>query len=106
MGFGVTDDGWNWRALPSPSMSPPVVHWSEVGAVEYVPFTGASGGAYYALLGGSPTQKPDMITYSAAHPTGPFHAAAKNFVVLPQAGSACVAMSMPSTMDTVGRPRG
>eukprot|EP01045_Picozoa_sp_COSAG04_P039919 COSAG04_NODE_11419_length_710_cov_0.759411_1_plen_197_part_01 len=31
VGFGVTSDGWKWRALPSPQMVPPTVHWAEVG---------------------------------------------------------------------------
>ena len=40
MGFGRTEDGFNWEALPSPLMDPPTVHWSEVGAVEYIEYTG------------------------------------------------------------------
>lgn len=95
MGFGITEDGWNWQALPSPLMDPPTVHWSEVGAVEYVPFSttdgkqaGAAGaGAYYAMLGGNHNEQADMITYSAASPKGPFKAATKNYVLLPQVKS-------------------
>ena len=87
MGFGITEDGWDWKALPSPQMVPPTVHWSEVGAVEYIPFTGKAGGAYYAMLGGNHNEKADMITYQAASPTGPFEAATKNYVLLPQVGS-------------------
>ena len=34
MGFGITHDGVNWSALPSPEMVPPL--GGEVGAVEYV----------------------------------------------------------------------
>ena len=70
--------GWNWRALPSPQMVPPTVHWAEVGAVEYVSFRGKPGGRFYAMLGGNHNEKADMITYSADKPQGPFTAATKN----------------------------
>ena len=103
VGFGETTDGTNWRALPSPQMVPPTVHWAEVGAVEYVAFTGKPGGKFYAMLGGNHNEKADMITYSgkmnsdalsiccavrlanpesitiaADKPQGPFTAATKN----------------------------
>ena len=39
------------------------------------------------MLGGNHNEKPDMISYSAPTPTGPFKAATKNYVLLPQAGS-------------------
>ena len=87
MGFGMTEDGFNWKALSSPLMDPPTVHWSEVGAVEYIEYTGKPGGAYFAMLGGNQNEKADMISYSAASPTGPFKAATKNYVLLPQVGS-------------------
>ena len=84
-------------------MVPPTVHWAEVGAVEYVAFTGKPGGKFYAMLGGNHNEKADMITYSgkmnsdalsiccavrlanpesitiaADKPQGPFTAATKN----------------------------
>ena len=89
MGFGVTHDGLSWNAWPSPAMQPPVVHWSEVGAVEYVPIINdSSGGRYFALLGGNPSnQVAEMIVYVAERPQGPFIAARKNRVLLPAARS-------------------
>ena len=77
------------NAWPSPAMQPPVVHWSEVGAVEYVPVTNdSSGGRYFALLGGNPSnQVAEMIVYVAERPQGPFIAARKNRVLLPAARS-------------------
>ena len=91
MGFGKTHDGLTWEALPSPVMQPPTVHWTEVGAVEYVPgpkSTNSSNGRYFALLGGNPAnQAAEMIVYSAAQPGGPFIGARKNKVILPAAKS-------------------
>jgi len=90
MGFGRSDDGLTWEALPSPAMQPPTVHWSEVGAVEFVPDTSGSsgGGRYFALLGGNPAnQVAEMIVYSSERPEGPFVAARKNRVILPAARS-------------------
>ena len=89
MGFGRTNDGLTWEALPSPVMQPPTVHWTEVGAVEYVPAANnKSSGRYFALLGGNPAnQVAEMIIYSADRPEGPFVAARKNKVILPAAKS-------------------
>ena len=81
MGFGVTEDGVNWKALPSPEMIPPA--HAEVGAVEYIPFgPNKEKGAFFAILGAY-----HMETYTAQDPKGPWHAATKNFEVLPNARS-------------------
>ena len=89
MGFGVTHDGLKWEALQSPAMVPPTVHWSEVGAVEWVVAANGSGaGRYVAMLGGNPAnQAAEMIVYTAERPQGPFTAQAKNAIVLPAAAS-------------------
>jgi len=82
MGFGITHDGINWQALPSPQMLPPLK--GEVGAVEFIRYgPGLTKSGYYAILGTSG----HMVTYNASSIDGPYHAAAKNFVVLPGAHS-------------------
>lgn len=69
-GFGITDDGSTWKALPSPAMLPEAIG-AELGAVEYV-----KPGVYVAMLGyGWPRT---MLAYTAASPTGPFTRNSKN----------------------------
>lgn len=76
MGFGVTHNGWDWEALPSPEMHPQIN--AEVGAVEYFPIPGSGGGGkWYAILGHG-----GMVAYSADRPEGPFSAATTNYEVL------------------------
>eukprot|EP00041_Stephanoeca_diplocostata_P018011 m.373713 g.373713 ORF g.373713 m.373713 type:complete len:644 (-) comp20889_c0_seq1:95-2026(-) len=66
MGFGITHNGWNWEALPSPEMIPPV--GAEVGAVEYITYGPQhTKGAWFAMLGHG-----DMSVYTAAEATGPY----------------------------------
>ncbi len=69
-GFGQSADGVHWEALP-----PPEVHGvggGEVGAIVKV------GDRYYMMFG----HYPAMRTLIAERPEGPFHAAAKNQVLL------------------------
>jgi len=69
-GFGHSEDGVRWQALP-----PPEVHGvggGEVGAITKI------GERYYMMFGHYPT----MRTLVADRPEGPFHAAAKNLVLL------------------------
>jgi hypothetical protein len=69
-GFGQSDDGISWEALP-----PPVVHGvgeGEVGAV------GEIGDRYYMMFGAYPR----MMTLVSDRPEGPFHIAAKNPALL------------------------
>lgn len=75
MGFGITHNGWDWVALPSPEMHPQIN--AEVGAVEYFPIPGSGGGKWYAILGHG-----GMVAYSADRPEGPFFAATTNYEVL------------------------
>lgn len=75
MGFGITRNGWNWEALPSPIMHPQIN--AEVGAVEYFPIPGSNSGKWFSILGHG-----GMVTYSADHPEGPFFAATQNYEVL------------------------
>ena len=76
MGFGVTHNGWDWEALPSPEMHPQIN--AEVGAVEYFPIPGSGGGGkWYAILGHG-----GMVAYNADRPEGPFSAATTNYEVL------------------------
>ncbi len=65
-GFGESDDGVTWKALP-----PPKVHGAgegEVGAIEKI------GEKYYMMFGSSGS----MMALVADRPEGPFHAAKKN----------------------------
>jgi hypothetical protein len=81
-GFGETDDGVHWRALP-----PPMLDWAgrppqeevEVGGVEKI------GDKYYALLTAFTRSKKEyhVTTFSSDQPGGPFRAAAKNFHPIP-----------------------
>jgi hypothetical protein len=81
-GFGETDDGVHWRALP-----PPVLDWAgrplqeevEVGGVEKL------GDKYYALLTAFTRSKNEyhVTAFVADKPEGPFRAAAKNFHPIP-----------------------
>ncbi|MCY2990667.1 MAG: hypothetical protein NTY19_22730 [Planctomycetota bacterium] len=74
-GFGESEDGVNWTALPAPELD-----WKtnvapkscEIGAVEKI------GDKYYAMVG----VYPDMLTFVAKQPQGPFVAAPKNFRLL------------------------
>jgi hypothetical protein len=75
MGFGITRNGWDWEALPSPEMHPVIK--AEVGAVEYFPGSHGSKGKWFAILGHG-----GMVTYSADSPEGPYYAATKNYAVL------------------------
>ena len=75
MGFGVTHNGWDWEALPSPVMHPQIS--AEVGAVEFFPVPGSSSGKWFSILGHG-----GMVAYSADHPEGPFYAATTNYEVL------------------------
>lgn len=69
-GFGITHDGYTWKALPSPKMLPSPIG-AELGAVEYV-----RPGVYIAMLGyGYPRT---MLAYTATQPTGPFTRSPKN----------------------------
>ena len=59
MGFGVTHDGWNWEALPTPEIHPVIE--AEVGAVEHVAYgPSKEKSAWYAILG----YDHRMVTYS------------------------------------------
>eukprot|EP00947_MAST-08B_sp_MAST-8B-sp1_P000874 g874.t1 len=70
-GFGITEDGFTWQALPSPQMLPEAIG-AELGAVEYV----REKNVWVAMLGyGWPRQ---MLAYTAPAPTGPFTRNAKN----------------------------
>ena len=80
-GFGITHDGADWQALPSPTMLPAPIG-AELGALDWVPAEDAesgsesSSGAYVAMLGfGWPRT---MLAYSAPSPKGPFTRATKN----------------------------
>lgn len=75
MGFGRTEDGWTWEALPSPTMIPPIS--SEVGAVEYIVDASGENGRWFAMLGHG-----GMTVYSATSPEGPYTIQSKNPVVL------------------------
>lgn len=69
-GMGQSSDGLHWEAL-----LPPVVHGAgegEVGAI------GQIGDRYYMMFG----CQGSMITLVADQPEGPFHAAAKNRILL------------------------
>ncbi|MSR83029.1 MAG: hypothetical protein EXS58_08905 [Candidatus Latescibacteria bacterium] len=69
-GMGQSSDGLHWEALP-----PPVVHGAgegEVGAIEQI------GDRYYMMFG----CQGSMMTLVADQPEGPFHAAAKNRILL------------------------
>ena len=69
-GLGITSDGFNWRALPSPEMLPKPIG-AELGAVEFV-----RPGVYVAMLGyGWPRT---MLVYTGPTPTGPFTRSPKN----------------------------
>jgi acyl-CoA thioesterase-1 len=72
-GFGESDDGLHWKALPPPEVSGVNREHAEVGAVEKI------GNKYYLLLGNYP---PYMVTLVADRPEGPFRAAQKNFNIL------------------------
>jgi len=72
-GFGESDDGLHWKALPPPEVSGVTREHAEVGAVEKI------GNKYYMLLGNYP---PYMVTLVADRPEGPFRAAEKNFNIL------------------------
>ena len=76
MGFGITHNGWDWEALPSPEMHPVIE--AEVGAVEYFPIPGSAKGKWFSILG----HQPGMVVYSADSPEGPYFAATKNYAVL------------------------
>ncbi len=81
-GFGETDDGVHWRALPPPLLDwagHPVPQEVEVGGVEKI------GQKYFALLTAFTRSKGNyrVVTFTADHPEGPFRAASKNFEVLP-----------------------
>ena len=90
-GFGETNDGLTWRALPSPRTIPysPSQAGREVGAVEAISFDRfvRSDGLvitvtlYFALLGGID----GMATYISKEPGGPFSVSRKNSLLLPQA---------------------
>jgi hypothetical protein len=75
MGFGTTEDGYTWSALPSPTMIPPI--GSEVGAVEYITSASGKGAAWFAMLGHG-----GMLVYSSPNATGPFTQQPKNPSVL------------------------
>lgn len=74
-GFGESQDGVNWTALPAPGLD-----WRtnaapkscEIGAVEKI------GGRYYAMVG-HPSK---MFMFVGDKPEGPFLASEKNFEVL------------------------
>jgi len=86
-GFGESADGVNWTALPAPELdwkTNPVPKSCEIGAVEKI------GGKYYAMVG----VYPDMCTFVADQPQGPFVAAPKNFRLL--AGDCYFARFFPS----------
>ena len=69
-GLGITSDGFNWKALPSPEMRPQPIG-AELGAVEFV-----RPGVYVAMLGyGWPRT---MLAYTGPTPTGPFTRSPKN----------------------------
>jgi hypothetical protein len=80
-GFGQSDDGVHWKALP-----PPVLEWGaekpprsmEAGAVERI------NGKYYALTGQPGHSIRTMIADS---PSGPFKVAGRNYRILENTGS-------------------
>ena len=83
-GFGETDDGVTWRALP-----PPRIEWGEV---EPLPSPGIEhgsvaeiGGRYYTMLGSGPPYGPyncGMFAFVADDPAGSFRPAPVNFALL------------------------
>ena len=81
-GFGETDDGIHWRALP-----PPILEWGSYPVPEEVEVGGVGriGDKYYALLTAFTRSKKDfnVVTFTADSPAGPFTAAPENFYVLP-----------------------
>ena len=83
VGFGETDDGITWRALPPPRFEAGAPH-GECGAVERI------GEKYYMLLGSGGK----MLALVADKPEGPFRPTAKNVCVL--AGHTYFARFFPS----------
>jgi len=81
-GFGETDDGIHWKALP-----PPILEWGSYPVPEEVEVGGVGriGDKYYALLTAFTRSKKDykVVTFTADSPSGPFTAAPENFYVLP-----------------------
>mmetsp|Transcript_35342 Transcript_35342/g.92425 ORF Transcript_35342/g.92425 Transcript_35342/m.92425 type:complete len:644 (+) Transcript_35342:71-2002(+) len=75
MGYGKTDDGYTWTALPSPAMNPPIS--SEVGAVEYITYANGTKAAWFAMLGHG-----GMVVYSSPTADGPYTIQPKNAYVL------------------------
>jgi hypothetical protein len=73
-GFGRTDDGLHWEALPAPQLQPPL--GGEIGGVESVTFGGST--RYYAMVGNDRV----MYVYSAANITGPYIAQTVNHNLL------------------------
>ena len=77
-GFGESDDGLHWKALPPPEIEwgeNPVPEAIELGAVEKI------GDRYYAIIG-SWQLDGGMISFSADKPEGPFRASEINFSLL------------------------
>ena len=74
-GFGESLDGVTWKALPPPKVEGAVA--GELGAIEKI------GSKYYMMFGQNGSlQGGQMVTLVADQPSGPFHAARKNKVLL------------------------
>jgi len=86
-GFGESDDGAHWRALPPPRIAwgdrPPMGN-CEVGAVEKI------GGLYRLMLGSwnYDGYNAGMWSFVAERPDGPFRPAARNYCLLATRGRA------------------
>lgn len=74
-GFGRSEDGLNWKALPPPQLEPPI--GGEIGGVEAVSFGSPAQTKYYAMVGHGA-----MVVYSASEVAGPYKAQVKNYNLL------------------------
>ncbi|MBN2151420.1 MAG: hypothetical protein JW839_08245 [Candidatus Lokiarchaeota archaeon] len=80
IGFGESDDGVHWRALPAPEIdwgSNPIPSSIEIGGVEQF------RGKYYNMIGAMfPNSIGGMFLLEATDPAGPYVAAARNYHLL------------------------
>ena len=81
-GFGETDDGVTWRALP-----PPVIEWGAVAPMSVIESGAVAeiGGRYYTMLGSYAAYNScssGMFTFVADKPAGPFRPMSANYLLL------------------------
>nr|MDO8113120.1 hypothetical protein [Candidatus Sigynarchaeota archaeon] len=80
IGFGESDDGIHWRALPAPDIdwgSNPVPSSIEIGGVEKL------GNKYYNMIGAMfPNAGGGMYLLEASDPAGPYVAVKRNYDLL------------------------